>query len=87
MEKEYFYIVNERHKIVAEFYGYFEEAETIAVLGGCALYEHFPYEEYGYEDPYNFIDEWEVYSYDNYRLGIKSNGIRQIFVDEGELYV
>jgi hypothetical protein len=70
MEREYYYIVNERNKVVCEYYCTLNEAEMLARFSGCALYLHFPYEEYGYEDPYNFIAEWSVYSDENCRLKV-----------------
>ena len=41
---------------------------------GGIVYDHFPYEEYGYEDPYNFSNDWVV------TLG--SGGILTYEVDE-----
>ena len=50
MKKNYYYIVNAKHKIVCENYCSREDAEILAKFSGCALYDHFPYKEYGYED-------------------------------------
>lgn len=83
MEKEYYYIVNEKYKVVCEYYCTRQEAETLARISGCTLHSNFPYEAYGYEDPYNFIAEWSVYSDDNSRLYVQLNCDNKVSVVEG----
>ena len=57
---EYCYIAYPEKKVCIEI----EDAERgrayIQTFGGI-LHTNFPYEEYGYEDPYNFTNEWELF--------------------------
>ena len=83
MKKNYYYIVNAKHKIVCENYCSREDAEILAKFSGCALYDHFPYKEYGYEDPYSFIAEWSVYSNENFELKVKLDWKNKVVLEEG----
>ena len=71
-EKNYFYLVNESTKTCAEFYEEFPTEEFIKEYTdkGLKFYDHFPYVEYGFEDPYNFIAEWYVYNEENRLLTV-----------------
>ena len=81
--KKYFYLVNERNETVVEYYTEKANAETLAELSSTQLYSHFPYEEYGYTDPYNFIADWAVYNTDNRLLEVTiENGIVVLKGDE-----
>ena len=83
MEENYYYIVNKRSQIVCELRGDKASAEDLAKLSGCTLYDHFPYEECGYEDPFNFIAEWAVYSHDNGRLYVQLDPENRVSIVEG----
>ena len=83
MEKKYYYIVNAKHKIVCEYFCELPDAERLARFSNCPLYDHFPYVEYGYEDPYNFIAEWSVYSNENARLRVELDWKNRVSVVEG----
>lgn len=65
--KDYGYIVVEDKKIVLEIDD-LAMGEQYAKAFGKKFYDHFPYAEYGYEDPFNFANEWWVCTIDNQEL-------------------
>jgi hypothetical protein len=43
------------------------------------VYDHFPHQEYGYEDSYLFLEEWAVYSDAGIRVEVKVvNGVVEV---------
>ena len=66
-EKEYVYIVHEHSHNILEMHN-MEEATAYAKAFGdmFKVYDHFPYVEYGYEDPYNFTNDWTVTNVDGF---------------------
>ena len=69
--KEYFYAVNANTKTCVEFYCSREDFYGyVNAFKVPEHYDHFPYAESGYEDPYNFIDEWSVYNTDTELLSL-----------------
>lgn len=57
--KDYNYIVYPEKKVCIEVDSVNSHV-YVQTFGGIA-YDHFPYEEYGYTDPYSFTEEWEVF--------------------------
>ena len=57
--KNYGYIVVEDKKIALEIDN-LAMGEQYAKAFGKKFYDHLPYAEYGYEDPFNFANEWGV---------------------------
>jgi hypothetical protein len=55
----YYYLLDKHKKEVLEF-NYDEKTFTMLRSMGIKCYEHFPYEEAGFEDPYAFMDEYKV---------------------------
>lgn len=54
---DYAYIVFPNNKVCVEIQDP-EVAQIYQKTFGGILYNHFPYEEYGFEDPYAFVNEW-----------------------------
>ena len=56
----FFYVVFENRKIVIE-----SEDERFAKAYADTFdgkyYTYFPYADYGYEDPYSFLEEWKLW--------------------------
>lgn len=57
--KDYFYVTIPERKICIELEDY-DKAVAYAKSFGGELSEVFPYEQYGFEDPYTFTDEWTI---------------------------
>ena len=57
--KDYVYIVYPNKKICIEMED-LEKAIIYAKIFNGLVYDGFPYEKYGYEDPYTFTEEWTV---------------------------
>ena len=57
--KDYAYIVYPNKKICIEMEDP-EKATIYAKIFNGLAYDHYPYEEYGYEDPYAFTEEWTI---------------------------
>lgn len=53
------YIVDRKNKVCIEKEA--EEAPAYANAFQLEHYPHFPYEELGYDNPYAFLREWDVY--------------------------
>ena len=56
---EYKYLVMPEGLFVFEM----DKSQNITIYQktfGGIVYDHFPYAEYGYEDPYNFVNNWIV---------------------------
>lgn len=53
------YIVDRKNKVCIEKEA--EEAPAYANAFQLEHYPHFPYEELGYDNPYTFLREWDVY--------------------------
>jgi hypothetical protein len=69
--KEYFYAVNTNTKTCVEFYCSKEDFYSyVNAFEIAKYYDHFPYAECGYEDPYNFIHEWTVYNSDTKLISV-----------------
>ena len=58
-EIDYVYVAIPSKEVVAEFTDA-EVASAYAKAFGGVVYNHFPYEEYGFEDPYNFSNTWVI---------------------------
>ena len=56
-EIEYVYVAIPSKEVVAEFTD-MEVARGYAQAFGGVVWNHFPYAEYGFEDPYNFSNTW-----------------------------
>lgn len=56
----YYYLLDKWHKEViemsAENSGYLKVFDSM----GIKYYDHFPYEEAGYEDPYTFLEDYKL---------------------------
>mgnify|MGYP003297470051 CR=1 FL=1 len=59
VEVDYVYVAIPEHKAIVEFTD-MEVASAYAKAFGGIVYNYFPYEKYGFEDPYNFSNEWVV---------------------------
>lgn len=57
--KDYYYIVKPENKLCIEIDDA-EKAQVYSKTFGSIMYDHYPYEECGFEDPYTFAEEWEV---------------------------
>ena len=57
--EDYFYIVMPEKHICIELNDY-DKAVAYANAFGGIFYDKFPYEEYGFEDPYTFTEEWTI---------------------------
>ena len=58
-ETEYVYVAIPSKEVVAEFTDA-EVASAYAKAFGGVVWDHFPYEEYGFEDPHNFSNTWVI---------------------------
>lgn len=78
-KENYSYIVDEANKLCLELKGEEEIAKMYAKAFNKKWYDHLPYEEYGFEDPYNFALEWGV--------GLEETGARLTyqFNESGEI--
>ena len=56
-ETEYVYVAIPSKEVVAEFTDA-EVASAYAKAFGGVVWNHFPYSEYGFEDPYSFSNTW-----------------------------
>ena len=56
-ETEYVYVAIPSKEVVAEFTNA-KVASAYAKAFGGVVWNHFPYAEYGFEDPYNFSNTW-----------------------------
>ena len=56
-ETEYVYVAIPSKEVVAEFTDV-EVARGYAQAFGGVVWNHFPYAEYGFEDPYTFTNTW-----------------------------
>ena len=56
-ETDYVYVAIPSKEVVAEFTDA-EVAFAYAQAFGGVVWNHFPYKEYGFEDPYNFSNTW-----------------------------
>lgn len=57
-EEEYVYFVKEDTKEVFEH----NLDSGLNLMADAKVFKEFPYEHYGYEDPYTFTNEWTVYT-------------------------
>lgn len=57
--EDYFYIALPEKKICVELTDY-DKAIAYSKAFGGVMYNHYPYAEYGYEDPYAFTNEWTI---------------------------
>lgn len=57
--EDYFYIVLPEKKVCVELTDYDKAIAYSRAFGGI-VFEYFPYEEYGFEDPYTFTEERTV---------------------------
>ena len=57
--KDYFYVSLPERKICIELEDY-DKAVAYSKSFNGELSEVFPYEQYGFEDPYTFTDEWTI---------------------------
>ena len=58
-ETEYVYVAIPSKEVIAEFTDR-EMATAYAQAFNGIVYDYFPYEVYGFEDPYSFSNEWVV---------------------------
>ena len=59
--QDYFYVVLPDKQICIELEDYNKAVAYAKAFGGIA-YDIFPYEQYGFEDPYTFTEEWTILS-------------------------
>lgn len=59
IETEYVYVAIPNQEVVAEFTDR-RVATAYAKAFNGIVWNHFPYKEYGFEDPYNFSNKWVV---------------------------
>lgn len=65
----YYYILDKGNKRVFEFAeGADGGNKSLFLAMGIKLYYVFPYEEAGYEDPYSFMDDYEIIKF--FRSGV-----------------
>ena len=57
--ENYVYVVLPEKKVCVELKDY-EQAQVYAKAFGGYISEVYPYEEFGYEDPYTFTNEWTI---------------------------
>ena len=84
----YGYIVIESRNIVLEVSNKDGSAPMYAKAFGGKYYDHVPNEEYGYEDQFNFINDWNFMTIDNYRLRFcpSEDGTKLYAILQGEVY-
>ena len=58
-ENEYVYVAIPTKNVIAEFTDR-EVATAYSQAFNGIVYDYFPYAKYGFEDPYNFSNEWIV---------------------------
>ena len=61
-----------------------EVAHIYAKIFGGIYYDHFPYAEYGFEDPYNFANTWVVTNMngDIIEYNVEPDGtVKEVIVD------
>lgn len=58
-ETEYVYVAIPSKEVIAEFTDKKKAAAYARAFNGI-VYDYFPYEVYGYKDPYNFANNWIV---------------------------
>lgn len=58
-ETEYVYVAIPTKEVIVEFTDT-EVASAYAKTFNGVVWNHYPYEEYGYEDPYAFTNDWVV---------------------------
>ena len=58
-EIDYVYVAIPSKEVIVEFTNA-EVASVYAKTFNGVVWNHFPYEEYGFEDPYNFSNTWTV---------------------------
>ena len=75
---DYGYIVDEKNKTIIE--AELDKAQVLAHAFGKVCLTYFPYADYGYEDPYNFSNEWTVFNEDGQRItyGLSYAGVEEI---------
>ena len=56
-ETEYVYVAIPSKEVIAEFTDA-RVASAYAKTFDGVVWDHFPYKEYGFEDPYNFSNAW-----------------------------
>ena len=60
-ETEYVYVAIPNKDVIAEFTDV-ETAKGYASAFGGVVWDHYPYAEYGFEDPYTFANTWVTIS-------------------------
>ena len=77
-EQDFCYIVFPKHENVLEFNDS-EKAHIYARIFGGTFYDHFPYLECGFEDPYTFANTW-VFTNENgdiIEYVVNDNGVQE----------
>ncbi len=62
-----------------------EKARIYAKIFNGIFYDHLPYEEYGFEDPYNFCNTWVVTNQDNVIIeyDVTEDGkVQEVLIDD-----
>ena len=56
----YYYLLDRHRKEVTEMMDISDRDRIILKSLGINVYENFPYEEAGYENPYDFLEEYKL---------------------------
>ena len=80
-ETEFGYIVYPNKEICIEMED-IEKAKIYAKIFGGIFYDHFPYEEYGFEDPYTFCNTWTVTNQndDIIEYEVTAEGVQEVLI-------
>lgn len=60
-----------------------ENARIYAKIFDGIFYDHFPYEEYGFEDPYTFCNTWIITNQvdDIIEYKVTENGVQEVLIN------
>ena len=81
-EQDFCYIVFPNKENVIEFTDP-EKAHIYTRIFGGIFYDHFPYAEYGFEDPYTFVNTWVFTNEDGdiIEYVVNDNDVQEVEVD------
>jgi len=80
-ETSFGYIVYPTKEICIEIED-IEKARIYAKIFGGVFYDHFPYEEYGFEDPYAFCNTWTITNQDDdiIEYEVTEEGVKEVLI-------
>ena len=81
-ETEYVYVAIPSKEVIAEFTDK-EKAVAYAQVFKGVVWEHYPYAEYGFEDPYTFSNSWVLLNEigDIIEYVADENGVLEVLAD------